>query len=211
MARCFPGDFRRRVALDASVVINLNATSHAAKVLGALPNHAVIVDIVHEELMKQADARRNDGVLVKELIAAGLIEAASLSDEGLGHFEALVAGHTGSTLDDGEAATIAWAIEQDGIAAIDERKASNLVRGHFPALPIASTVDILLHEDVSGVLGPDILNEAIFLALRDGRMRVLEERMQDVLLHLRPEQIVQCRSLPARYRVQVATSNPPMR
>jgi predicted nucleic acid-binding protein len=59
-----------------------------------------------------------------------------------------VVGPAQTTLDDGEAATIAHAVALNGVALIDERKANRICTERFPELRIASTVDILVHPSV---------------------------------------------------------------
>jgi predicted nucleic acid-binding protein len=203
MARPFPSDFRRPIALDASVIINLNATLCAPAILGALPNHVVVVEAVQDEVSKQAHTSKKDGGLLQELIGAGLIKPVSLENRDLERFEELIAGHTADTLDDGEAATIAWAVEHNGIVAIDERKANRVAAQRFPSVPLASTVELLFHDDVVTALGLAQISEAVFLALRDARMRVQNEYLNRVIALLRPEQIEMCLSLP-RWRREEA-------
>ena len=55
-------------------------------------------------------------------------------------------GHGIETLDDGEAATIALAIEINGMPLIDERKANNICKDNFPTLEIGCSVDIFAHK-----------------------------------------------------------------
>lgn len=58
---------------------------------------------------------------------AGLISVAKLDDLTESHFEDLVIGRGDATLDDGEAATIAYGAEKGAIALIDERKAMRAI------------------------------------------------------------------------------------
>jgi len=89
----------------------------------------------------------------------------------------LVAGSAADTLDDGEAATLACALERGGIAVIDERKALRLCGARFPGLATASSLDLLSHGAVVGALGTKALAEAVFRALRDARMQVFDRHL----------------------------------
>ena len=82
------------------------------------------------------------------LINAGRIDVVTLGDAGAAYFERLVVGRAEETLDDGEAATIAWAAEHRAIAVIDERKANRICAARFPQLRVASTVDVFAQEKV---------------------------------------------------------------
>lgn len=127
---------------DASTIINVNACGCAQRVLEALPNRVAVVDVVADELEEGRQRQRQDAELLKNLIVSGHIEIVQLDDVAELYFEQLVIGPAGMTLDDGEAATIAYAVRQNSIALIDERKANRICGQLFPALPIACTVDI---------------------------------------------------------------------
>lgn len=87
-------------------------------------------------------------------------------------FRSLVEGSTVDTIDDGEAATIACALELNGIALIDDGKARRICAERFPGLVTAFTVDLLFHRDVQSAFPPGKHALLIFNALYDGRMKV---------------------------------------
>src|SRR5690606_30533922 len=89
-----------------------------------------------------------------ELMASGRVEVVRLGGESIGHFTSLVSGSAAETLDDGEAATIAYALECGGTAIIDERKANRICSERFGALRRACTVDVLMQHQVQCALGP---------------------------------------------------------
>jgi predicted nucleic acid-binding protein len=76
------------------------------------------------------------------------------------------------TLDDGEAATIAFGIERDAIVLTDERKANRICAGRFPLLKVGCSLDILAHSGVLQALGKNTLSIAVHSALQSARMRV---------------------------------------
>ena len=188
------------VVADTSVVINLNATGCAPEILDALPNRFLVVSEVELELELDQHTGRNDGVSLAELVASRRAAIVQLGNEGLLHFFSLVSGPATQTLDDGEAATIAYAMEHRTIPLIDERKANRLCVERFPSLSTASTVDLLAHENIQGALGHDRLANAVFDALRHGRMRVLPHHLSWVVDLIGLERARQCASLPSSIR-----------
>ena len=187
------------VVADTSVVINLNATGCAEAILRALPNRCVVVEQVSLELQIGRRTGRPDADALAVLIQENLIEHAQLEEVGLVHFADLVTGPAAETLDDGEAATIACAIERGAVALVDERKANRICAERFPGVGIGCTVDVLAQRHVQAALGSG-LADAVFSALDRGRMRVPDHHGQWVLDLVGQERAAGCRSLPKRFR-----------
>jgi len=164
--------------LDASAVINLNATDCAHDILRALGDRIVVVDTVVDELAVGTRTSRED--------------PAKLQD--------LVAGRASETLDDGEAASIAFALESGGAVVIDERKANRICRERFPQLRLACTVDIFLHPAVGAALGRERLISAVLSALQRARMQVPVHHLASVVDLVGVEQAGRCPSLPRSVR-----------
>jgi len=185
---------------DASAVINLNATGCAREILRALPQRFLVVDVVSSELDRGRSRARNDADILKDLATERLVEIVKLDDVGEAHFEKLVVGPAAETLDDGEAATIAYAASAEMTAVMDERKATRLCAILFPKLAISSTVDILCDVEVGLALGNTALGNAVFRALKDGRMRVLPRHVQWVVDLIGPGRAARCSSLSRHVR-----------
>jgi predicted nucleic acid-binding protein len=188
------------IVCDASTVINLNATGCAATIIRAIPNRLLITDVVMDELRIDARNGRNDGATISELASSGLVSLVSIDDLTNGDFERLVSGASADTLDDGEAATIAYAIERSAIALIDERKASRICRERHPALLVGSTTDLLCLDCLTKNMGRDALADAVFNALTGARMRVLPQHIQWVIDLIGAERVRSCLSIPKPYR-----------
>ena len=188
------------VVADTSVIINLNATGYSEAILGALPNRLLVVEDVSFELAVDSKTGRNDAEALSALVAQGRVELVRLGDIGTQHFISLVSGPASQTLDDGEAATIAYALEHGATALIDERKAIRICTERFGALATGCTVDIFAQDDVQRVLKRDTLAEAVFNALYQGRMRVPAHYVEWVVNLIGRERAAQCRSLPASVR-----------
>jgi len=186
---------------DASTVINLNATGCAGAILRSIPNQFVIMDVVLDELGEDLRRGRSDAQLVSELVKQGLVTVASLGSLQNDDFERLVSGSTAATLDDGEAATIAYASEHRVAALIDERKAIQICRGQYPDLLVGSTADLLALECVEAALGQTALANAVYEALQGARMRVLSKHLDWVVRLIGPDRAARCESLPRRARI----------
>ena len=186
------------VIADTSVVINLNASQCAETILDALPNPFLIVPEVVLELESGLQSGRNDAAALDGWRASRLVQVVPLGDTGTRHFFNLVSGPAAQTLDDGEAATIALALEMEphAIPLIDERKANRICADRFAHLATGSTVDLLAQDDVQATLGRVGLADAVFDALLGGRMRVLPHQLDWVVNLIGPERVKQCESLP---------------
>jgi predicted nucleic acid-binding protein len=188
------------VVLDASAAINLNASGFAEAVLRALPNPAVITEIVMNELTGDYRTGRNDSKMIAALMKSDLVAIARLSVAQERHFEMLVVGPAVETVDDGEAATIAYAVESDAVAILDDRKAIRICATRYPQVPLGSTVDLFSHPSVIGALGKTSLADAVFAALQQARMRVLPHHMDWVIALIGQERARMCPSLPKAAR-----------
>lgn len=188
------------LTLDASVAINLNATGSIERILDALPNSVVVLDVVKRELEAGRAKGRTDADMIAALVKSGRIQLVSLSQECEGNFLAMVSGSAASTLDDGEAATIAWSVAHGGIPVVDEKKGQAICRDRFPAILACTTTDILAHEHVRAALGEADLADAIFSALRIARMRVPDCHLDWVVQQIGQSRASICTSLPLSVR-----------
>jgi predicted nucleic acid-binding protein len=190
------------IVLDASVAINLNATGMAHDILRALPNKAAITTVVLTELKEDRRTGRRDADMVLELAKAGLMVIVPLSDIQEKHFESLVIGRGVDTLDDGEAATIAYAVEAGAVALIDERKANRICRERYTALRLGCSIDLFSHNAVEAAIGAARLAKGVFSALQDARMRVLPHHVAWVVKLIGQERASQCPSLPKAAKIK---------
>lgn len=185
---------------DASTAINLNATEVAEAILGAMPHRIIVLDTVIAELEEGRSKGRSDADKLKALVKAGRIEIAKLGPDGSALFETLVVGPANETLDDGEAATLAYAIESGALPLIDEYKANRLSARRFPALRLGCTVDLFAHPNVERSLGRGGLEKAVLGALLHARMQVPAHRIEWVVRLIGTEKASTCSSLPVSVR-----------
>lgn len=182
--------------LDTSAVINLNATGRADGILRALPNRAVVVEAVMEELEQGRLRGRENAELTRKLVLAGLVEIVKLGPAGGIHLEELAIGKAADTLDDGEAATIAHALESGAVPIIDERKAHRICGERYTDLVAGCTIDLFSHPAVEEQLGRDALSAAVLQALTIARMSVLPKRAGWVVDLIGRDRAATCTSLP---------------
>jgi predicted nucleic acid-binding protein len=189
------------IVADASTVINLNGSGCAKAILRALPNRLVVTDTVLAELRLDKRSGRDDAKLIAALVDEDLVTIVELAHLKEDHFEGLVAGPASETLDDGEAATIACAIEKKAVALIDERKAIALCARKHPSLVVGRTVDVFAHDAVAMALGRAALADAVFSTLQKARMRVSPHHETWIVDLIGNARARACPSLPARLRV----------
>ncbi len=188
------------VVADASVVINLNASGYVDLIMDALPNRMLITEGVADEVERGQARVSGTASSIADPNSHGWAETVTLSPAGMRRFRGLAEGSAGQTLGDGEAATIASALDLRAIALIDERKALRICSERFPNLLTGVTLDVFTHHRVKSVFGRELLSEAVFNALSRGRMRVPTHYLQWVVDLIGASNAVNCRSLPRSVR-----------
>lgn len=185
--------------LDTSVIINLHACSIGDQIIAAIPNDIAVPDIVVQELQHETGRANGEHRFLQDLIALKRVRSLPLSDAAWLVFERLTTAT--SSLGDGEAATIALAATSGFRPVIDDvkgRKAAELlIRGIAPAW----SLDVLLHPEVRNEVGVSASHDAIYNALRIGRMRIDDERCDAVVELIGVERAITCTSLPG-YKVR---------
>lgn len=179
---------------DTSVLINLHACSFGEQVLRAIPNDIVLPETVVAELNHETSHANGENGFIQRLISENVVKVLQMDDAAARLFETMI--RSPGSLDDGEAATIAVAVSQGFRPVVDERKgrarAQDLMNGQAPAW----SLDLLVHPVVQAALVDDGYIEAVYLALREGRMRIDEERCDAVVQLIGIERAKDCTSLP---------------
>lgn len=196
----FPADPPFLIVADSSVVINLNATGRANDIIRTLNASFVVTENSLNELERAEAHGYDDAAKLKALVAVGLVAIQPLGANAELVYASLIEGSALRTLDDGEAATIGYASEHNGVAVIDERKGRSICAESFQTLRVASTVDILTHPNVEAALGVESRNDALYKALKEGRMRVPHDQLEKVVGLIGVERAANCSSLPRTAR-----------
>lgn len=185
--------------VDSSALISLISCDCASDVASALSPPIIASELVIEELVEGLEVGHNHSPHIDRLKERQLLKTEALDDSSAILYRSLVDGTTLRTLDDGEAATIALAIQLHATAVIDERKARSLCRERFPELSIVSTAELLLEKRVRETLGDRYAN-AWTCALVKGRMRVPVQLIDEVVKIVGVETARKCSCLPLRVR-----------
>ena len=185
---------------DASAVINLLGSGVARRLADSFHTRLRVVSAVSSELANGKARGWNSSEQLAALVDSGSVEIVELDDSALECFESLVIGAAIDTLDDGEAATIAYACATRTAALIDEKKGRRICASRFPELAVHTTVDLLMSAHVGRTLGEAKIGDAIFNALSIGRMRVPAKDYERVVTMIGAERARVCPSLPDHIR-----------
>jgi predicted nucleic acid-binding protein len=198
-------DQHSAVVLDASVIINLLATTKASEILQALGVPVFVTsNVVHEISQGTANARQ-EPKLLNELIDARVVQMVTLEASSLESFFSLVTGHTADSLGDGEAATLVHAHTNHFAAAIDEKKATRIANERFDEVVIVTTVDIFAYAPVLKLLGRNVLANAVLRALRSTRMQVRPHQFAWIMQLIGEDNLSECPSLKKHARRRAAS------
>lgn len=185
---------------DTSFVINLNATGFSDRIVRAMPNLFIVTEDVLRELKNGSDSGHDDYEKLKALIDIKSVNSVNLRERGRDIYLSLISGSAGQTLGDGEASTIAYAVEIEGIAVIDDKKAEKICQEKFPQISVVTTFDLLTQRAVKKALGENQHKEAIYNALRIARMRIPNKRQEYVVELIGENLATHCPSLSHKYR-----------
>ena len=119
-------DIELPLVVDASVIVNINATGQADRILGSISNDALVPSTVLKELERGELVGHGDAAALKSLIDANIVALLKIPSIAHGDYLNLTSGTSASSLGDGEAATIACASSLRHCAVIDEKKARRI-------------------------------------------------------------------------------------
>ncbi|MCQ0990336.1 DNA-binding protein [Jiella marina] len=183
------------LVLDTSVLINLHACQSGALILNAIPNQILVPQEVAGELDHETGHQNGEQGFLREAVASGTAVVEAMTDNEYELFLHLLT--SSPSLDDGEAATIAIASKRGLCPVLDERRGRKRSREHCRNGQLAGwSLDLLTHPVVSTNLGEASVVDAVFLALRDGRMRIPPESADSVIAAIGEARARECTCLP---------------
>lgn len=197
----FPNDAGPLV-LDTSVLINLHASRAGEQILAALPHRLFVPEIVAAELEHETSRQNGEHSFLERLSRTGAVEIGALIGPEIELFTTLTA--ISPTLDDGEAATIAVGVTRSLVPVIDERKGRARAAALMPKHGALWSLDLFVHPQVSRALGAESVTTALFSALREARMRVPDDRCDEVVALIGHECALLCHSLPGTKQRRLA-------
>ncbi len=186
--------------VDTSVIINLVASGIPEQILANISNPIYIVDAVLPELNSGNCKGRRDAEVLGKLLRDNIVSCVSLNDQAWEQFGQMVSGRAKTSLDDGEAATLAYCAIHNTVPVIDERKANNFCKENYQYLkPISSAAMFRIAE--KPMLKQKLsISEAVFNALTMGRMFVMPHHLDWIVKIIGPEKAVNYNSISKRSR-----------
>ena len=183
------------LVLDTSVLINVHASRRGDRILDALPNEVLVPEIVASELEHEASKTKAAGrQFIQHLVVTRRVRLVALNDSEHRLFGSLVSGS--ASLGDGEAATIAVGVRRHYLPVVDERKGRHRAEACLSGKHPGWSIDLLRHPRVVAALGTRGAADAVYLALRDGRMRIAEADCDIVVSLIGVRRALECNSLP---------------
>lgn len=162
------------LVLDTSVWINLLSTGRASQIVEAIGSPIYVPEQVLGELKLDPVTRRPFPPGPHPALASDHVRLVSLSGNELDIFVELVGAAAPDRLGDGEAASIAIALNRNCRLGVDERKANRIIRERFGSIEMFRSTDILTHSSLSPALGLDVVLECYELAAKYGRMHIAQ-------------------------------------
>ena len=161
------------LVLDTSVWINLLATGRAKEIVEAIGIPVYVPEQVLDELRLDPVTRKPFLPGLHPVLESPRARIAPLSSSEMDTFVDLVGALAPDRLGDGEAASIAIAVNRNCRLCVDERKANRIVRERFSSIQTLRSTDILTHPALAAAFGPALAADCYELAVKYGRMHVL--------------------------------------
>ncbi len=162
------------LVLDASVAINLLGTAASRDILSVMPWNVVIEKRAHREIRRHPSDGRDHVSELQAWELDGCARVVSLQAEAREIFDDLTTGSLAETLDDGEAATIAYAVAgpERTVPVIDEKKATRIFHERWPSRRLLETAGLFQSLVDAGLISNRFASDLIYAALTNARMHV---------------------------------------
>lgn len=162
------------LVLDTSVAINLLGTTRGADILRIIPTGCVMEARAAKEVTRHPRGVSHPKGALGQLLDTVVLDVVTMdpaTDYPL--FVQLAGAPPPDGLDDGEAASLTWAVNHLGVLVVDEAKARRISKRDFPKLEIRSSID--LFRDWARSVTAAELSAALREARANARMRVLHQ------------------------------------
>ena len=185
--------------LDASAIINLLGTGIAGRLLSCLQVPVLAEQTALREVTRHPIPKLSHAAELAALESAGLLRSMAMDEQAKEIFRELIANDLSEGLDDGEAATIAYAITHSAatIPVVDERKATRIFKQKWAGRIAIGTLSLISDERILMMLAQEEMREAVYSALIHARMRVPEETRQWAIELIGTERAASCPSIGA--------------
>jgi predicted nucleic acid-binding protein len=184
------------LVLDASALINLLGTGMAAELVKAANRRMLVEDYAFEELRRHPLPEQNLQTEITALLDCRLLQRVTMDSTARILFRELTDGDLTVGLDDGEAATIAFAVTHKAtVPVIDEKKANSVFGRRWSSRIIVDTVTLLSQPCIASAFTEERYSAAIHSALLYARMRVPRAAKPWVTALIGKARAAQCPSL----------------
>ena len=188
-------DEHRVLVLDASAAINILGSGRPLDLLRALDRQILIEETALREVKRDpVTGQPADGV-IQSLTSMGALQVTTMSGPTFNDFLGMVGAHPPDDLGDGEAATIAYAIEIGAVAVIDDKKAIRIASQKNPLVPVLQSFDLFVSELLRHQLGEVAVSDLLYSALKHARMRVPKSHHAWTIELLGEDRAINCPSL----------------
>lgn len=169
----FPGG---PLVLDASVLFNLLGTGMPKELLQALGVACWVEERTAAEV-RRMPGQRTESAPLQPLLDDGSLKLCRMSERAYETYLSLLSGPSTDTLDDGESAAIAMAVEGLGSVVLDDKKARRILAARFPRVASGTSLSLIIEAARRAAWSEEKLRDAVTVARDVSRMAVvLHER-----------------------------------
>jgi predicted nucleic acid-binding protein len=169
----FPGG---PLVLDASVLFNLLGTGMPKELLQALGVVCWVEERTAAEV-RRMPRQRTESAPLQPLLDDGSLKVCRMSERAYETYLSLLSGPSTDTLDDGESAAIAIAVEGLGSVVLDDKKARRILAARFPRVASGTSLSLIIEAARRAAWSEEKLRDAVTVARDVSRMAVvLHER-----------------------------------
>lgn len=169
----FPGG---PLVLDASVLFNILGTGLSKELLQALGVPCWVEERTAAEV-RRMPGQRTESAPLQPLFEDGSLKLCRMSERAYETYLSLLSGSSTETLDDGESAAIAMAVEGSGSVVLDDKKARRILAARFPGAASGTSLSLIIEAARRAPWSDEKLRDAVTAARDVSRMAVvLQER-----------------------------------
>ena len=164
------------LVLDASVLFNLLGTGMPKELLQALAVPCWVEERTAAEI-RRVPGQRTESAPLQPLLDNGCLKLCRMSERAYETYLSLLSDPSADTLDDGESAAIAIAVEGAGSVVLDDKKARRIFATRFPGVASGTSLSLIIEAARRAAWSEEKLRNAVTLACDVSRMAVvLHER-----------------------------------
>ena len=168
---------RECIVLDASIVINLRASGYLSEIVHSLPFRCLVARYVLDvealyinEIPDEQGDRARTTIESDHVEDAGIVVVQHDESQSIANTIVLLANAGMSGI--GENITAAIAVERRCGVAMDDKRATTVLRASFPDIPILTTFDLVKHWSTFADIDTAVVGDALRLIRLRGNFRI---------------------------------------